>query len=221
MAKISKEQLEQLTFVDLNGGNHVIPYTNGSGAVQELAHGTSGYVLTSNGPSSDPSWQAPSGGGGGGKFNLSTAWAVVPGASGRYYAGSTSGGVNNEVWNSYRSPYTSMRGVEVIRYGIVVPDALNNCGAKGYFWIDGGGAATVIVRLLKLSVPSDGSSYTTTVTVVEIGNQTINTTAAQEFWSFSISSATSIASNEVLVFGIESDQASINHFGNVCVFGDY
>lgn len=40
-------------------------YVDGSGDVQELAHGTSGQVLTSNGTSSNPSWQTPSGGGGG------------------------------------------------------------------------------------------------------------------------------------------------------------
>lgn len=38
-------------------GNHKIFYSNGSGAVVELAHGTSSYVLTSNGATSAPSWQ--------------------------------------------------------------------------------------------------------------------------------------------------------------------
>ena len=34
-------------------------YSNGSGVVTQLVHGTSGYVLTSNGASSAPSWQDP------------------------------------------------------------------------------------------------------------------------------------------------------------------
>jgi hypothetical protein len=33
-------------------------YSDSAGDVQELTHGTSGYVLTSNGASADPSWQA-------------------------------------------------------------------------------------------------------------------------------------------------------------------
>lgn len=50
---------------DHTAGNHKLFYSDGAGAVQELAHGaTSGHVLTSNGASSAPSWQAAAGGGG-------------------------------------------------------------------------------------------------------------------------------------------------------------
>ena len=44
-------------------GNHKLFYSNGSGAIQELALGTSGKVLTSNGASSAPTFESPSGGG--------------------------------------------------------------------------------------------------------------------------------------------------------------
>ena len=36
-------------------------YSDASGDVQELAHGTAGFVLTSNGASANPSWQAAAG----------------------------------------------------------------------------------------------------------------------------------------------------------------
>lgn len=39
-------------------------YSNGSGDITELAFGTSGQVLTSNGASSAPTWQTPSSGSG-------------------------------------------------------------------------------------------------------------------------------------------------------------
>lgn len=49
---------------DLGGGSaYQLLYTNSAGVVSQLPHGTSTHVLTSNGPSADPSWQAPSGGG--------------------------------------------------------------------------------------------------------------------------------------------------------------
>jgi hypothetical protein len=54
-----------------NGGTGVQSVTqhslllgNGTSALTELAPGTSGYVLTSNGPNSAPTWQQVSGGGG-------------------------------------------------------------------------------------------------------------------------------------------------------------
>lgn len=221
MAEIKIEQLETIFGTDLNGNSHRLFYTDGSGNVQELAFGASGDVLTANGLTSAPSFQTPSGGGGGGQWDFNTAFAVISGASGRFYCGSTSGGINNESWNTFRSPYTSMRGVEVIRCGMPVPAALSNCGAKGYFWVDGGVAANVTFRLLKLTILADGTSYTNSVTVTQIGSQTVVTTAAQEFWSFDITSATSIAANEVFVFGIDTDQSSVNHFVNVTIYGDY
>jgi len=48
---------------NMNGGNWKVFYTNGSGDVTELALGASGEVLTSNGASSAPTFQAPAGGG--------------------------------------------------------------------------------------------------------------------------------------------------------------
>lgn len=42
---------------DHTAGNHKVFYSDGSGDVQELAHGTDGYVLTSNGVSANPTWQ--------------------------------------------------------------------------------------------------------------------------------------------------------------------
>lgn len=47
-------------FVDQN--NWKVFYSDGNGDVQELSIGTSGQVLTSNGASSAPSWQTPTGG---------------------------------------------------------------------------------------------------------------------------------------------------------------
>ena len=44
------------------GGANYIPYQTGSGATTFLATGTSGYVLTSNGAGSAPSWAAAAGG---------------------------------------------------------------------------------------------------------------------------------------------------------------
>jgi hypothetical protein len=46
------------------GGNWKTTYTNGSGATTELALGSSGKVLTSNGASSAPTWETPAGGSG-------------------------------------------------------------------------------------------------------------------------------------------------------------
>jgi len=44
------------------GGANYIPYQTGSGATTFLSPGTSGYVLTSNGAGSAPSWSAAAGG---------------------------------------------------------------------------------------------------------------------------------------------------------------
>lgn len=60
---------------DHTGGNWKVVYTDGSGEVQELALGSDGQVLTSNGASSAPSFEAPSGGGGG------ITWNEVTGTS--------------------------------------------------------------------------------------------------------------------------------------------
>lgn len=43
---------------NMNGTAHRMFYTDGSGDIQELAHGTSGQVLKSNGATSAPSWQS-------------------------------------------------------------------------------------------------------------------------------------------------------------------
>ena len=66
------------------GGNHKIFYTDGSGVITELAHGTNNYVLTSNGTTSAPSWQEAAGSSG----DITGVTAGV-GLSG----GGTSGGV--------------------------------------------------------------------------------------------------------------------------------
>lgn len=47
----------------LIGGNWKTIYTNGSGVVTELALGSAGKVLTTNGASSAPTWETPSSGG--------------------------------------------------------------------------------------------------------------------------------------------------------------
>jgi hypothetical protein len=62
----------------LTAGNHKIFYSDGSGDVQELTHGSNGYVLTSNGSTSAPSWQAAAGGGG---LTGMTEGAVIFGSS--------------------------------------------------------------------------------------------------------------------------------------------
>ena len=45
-----------------NGGTNYVPYQSASGTTAFLAPGTSGYVLTSNGAGTPPSWVAASGG---------------------------------------------------------------------------------------------------------------------------------------------------------------
>lgn len=52
------------------GGNHKVLYLNGSGAIQELALGSSGQYLKSNGATSAPSFDTPAGGGG-------TGWTLI------------------------------------------------------------------------------------------------------------------------------------------------
>lgn len=54
--------LQAQNATELDGTAHRTFYTDGSGNVTELAHGTSAQVLTSNGASSAPSWQAAGGG---------------------------------------------------------------------------------------------------------------------------------------------------------------
>jgi hypothetical protein len=52
---------------DHTAGNHKVFYSNGSGEVTELALGADGTYLKSNGSTSAPSFETPSGGGGGSK----------------------------------------------------------------------------------------------------------------------------------------------------------
>ena len=47
---------------ELTGTAYRLLYTDSAGDVQELVHGTATYVLTSNGASADPTWQAAAGG---------------------------------------------------------------------------------------------------------------------------------------------------------------
>ena len=61
----------------LTGGNWKTIYTNGSGVITELAIGTSGQVLTSNGTTSAPSWETPSGGGSGLTFAQVSALMII------------------------------------------------------------------------------------------------------------------------------------------------
>ena len=52
-----------ITATNIDGGNHKMFYTDGSGNVTELSHGaTAGHVLTSQGATSPPQWAAGSGG---------------------------------------------------------------------------------------------------------------------------------------------------------------
>ena len=51
---------------------HRLFYSDGSGDVQELAFGSSGQYLKSNGTTSAPSWDTPAGGGGGGITTVGT-----------------------------------------------------------------------------------------------------------------------------------------------------
>ena len=62
-------------------GNHKLFYSNGSGAIQELALGTSGKVLTSNGASSAPTFESPSGGGAAIEIDQA-AWVEADGNNG-------------------------------------------------------------------------------------------------------------------------------------------
>lgn len=47
---------------ELAGTAYRLLYIDSAGDIQELVHGTANYVLTSNGPSADPTWQAAAGG---------------------------------------------------------------------------------------------------------------------------------------------------------------
>ncbi len=55
---------DAFTMTNMNGGNWKVFYTNGTGDVTELALGTSGQVLTSNGATSAPTFENPSAGSG-------------------------------------------------------------------------------------------------------------------------------------------------------------
>lgn len=47
---------------DHTANAHTMFYSNGVGNIVQLSHGTSGYVLTSNGPTAAPTWEASTGG---------------------------------------------------------------------------------------------------------------------------------------------------------------
>lgn len=64
-------------------------YTDASGDITELAFGTSGQVLTSNGASSAPSWQTPSGGIGGSTGSTDNAIIRASGTGGSTIDAST------------------------------------------------------------------------------------------------------------------------------------
>lgn len=51
--------------LDTLGTTQGMTLRRGAGAWEAFAAGTSGHVLTSNGPGTSPTWQAPAGGGGG------------------------------------------------------------------------------------------------------------------------------------------------------------
>ena len=61
---------------NLTGNNWKVYYTNGSGAVTELALGASGTVLQSNGASAAPTFVTPSGGGGTASFVSMAKWGT-------------------------------------------------------------------------------------------------------------------------------------------------
>ena len=61
---------------NLTGNNWKVYYTNGSGAVTELALGASGTVLQSNGASAAPTFVTPSGGGGSASFVSMAKWGT-------------------------------------------------------------------------------------------------------------------------------------------------
>jgi len=68
----------------LTGGNWKTIYTNGSGAVTELALGSAGKVLTTNGTSSAPTWETPASG-----VTTMAAIGATPNANGATISGST------------------------------------------------------------------------------------------------------------------------------------
>lgn len=67
-----------------NKANHFglpwrVAYTDATGRTQQLALGSAGTVLTSNGASAAPSWGAGGGGGGSGSFVLDDGTATADG----------------------------------------------------------------------------------------------------------------------------------------------
>ena len=68
----------------LTGGNWKTIYTNGSGTVTELALGSAGKVLTTNGTSSAPTWETPASG-----VTTMAAIGATPNANGATISGST------------------------------------------------------------------------------------------------------------------------------------
>ena len=62
MAGWTKVLLSGDSPTELTGTAYRTLILNSAGAVTELVHGTSTYVLTSNGAAADPTWQAPSAG---------------------------------------------------------------------------------------------------------------------------------------------------------------
>lgn len=55
---VHRGELTGVAATTLTATAHSMLYSDAAGDIQELTHGTSGYILTSNGPTSAPSWQA-------------------------------------------------------------------------------------------------------------------------------------------------------------------
>lgn len=225
MAKIKKEQLEQLLGTDLDGTAHRLFYVDGSGDVQELGFGTSGHVLTSAGAAAAPSFQAPSGGGGGGKFVLPISFEVSPTGGTRFYAGDSTGGTNDSQWGSFRDPWTGWnRGFDIIAGGWKIPYGLTNVRFSMEFYISGGTpSGTLTARCFSVAAPTSGDSYLTTYTQTLLASGTVAVSANNTMYIVQDTVATnSFTALDTLVFGIETDTFSgMAYRCKLVIYADY
>jgi hypothetical protein len=122
-----------------------VPYLDSSSLFKTVSPSTAGYVLTSNGPTSAPSFQASGGGGGGGISGATSGQVVVAtgATTGTSYAGFTSDSSGNVNVTSLHSGFRGAGSNLLITQssGSPYPITLTNQGSGGFNFT--GGAITV------------------------------------------------------------------------------
>lgn len=145
--------------------------------------------------------------GGGGKFVLPISFEVSPSGSTRFFAGTSTGGVNNTPWASFRDPWTAWnRGFDSITGGFIIPYNLSNVRFRLEFYINGGSpSGTLTARCFSLGAPSSGDAYTTTYTQTSLASGTVAVSATNTVYvAADTSSTNSFTAFDTIVFGIET-----------------